>query len=387
MRSPRSELLALRAQNLERQLRHVASWDGPEIRLADGRTLIQFASNDYLGLASCDELREALAEGARRFGAGAGASRLITGSHAAHDELEQLLADWKGTERALSFSSGYATAVGTLTSILGKDDFVILDKLCHASLIDGARHSGATIRVFPHNDLEKLESHLKWAVSKAGSSAESRILIATESVFSMDGDRADLAAIAELKTRFGGLLMVDEAHAVGVIGPEGRGLANELGVADAIDFQMGTLSKALGVSGGYLAASADWIDLLINRARSFIYSTAPPPALASAAAEAVRLVRGDSGEQRRQALWRNLRELDAAIARTEVSQSAIVPVVVGESEAALELSRKLEKQGLLVPAIRFPTVPRRTARLRISMSALHTSEQISRLAAAVPVRE
>ena len=383
MRSPADELDALRAQNLDRRLRSVASYEGPLIRLADGRELTQFAANDYLGMASSEELKEALAEGAREYGAGAGASRLITGSHVAHDELEQLLAEWKGAERALSFSTGYAAAVGTLTALLGKSDFIILDKLCHASLIDGARLSGATIRVFPHNDLGKLERRLDWARSKAGPNSDSRILIVTESVFSMEGDTADLRAIAELKSRFGALLLVDEAHAVGVIGREGCGLAEEAGVGGDVDFQMGTLSKAIGVAGGYLAASAEWIDLLINCARSFIYSTAPPPAIASAAAESIRLIRGELGEQRRIKLWQNIRALDEALKRTQASESAIIPYIIGESQAALDLSRALEKRGLLVPAIRFPTVPRDTARLRISLSALHTIEQINGLAEAL----
>ena len=384
MRSPSDELDAIRGQNLERQLRHVSSCDGVELQLGDGRRLIQFAANDYLGLSNSPHLKQALADGAQRWGAGAGASRLITGTHAAHDELEQLLADWKGSQRALAFSTGYATALGVLTALLGKSDYVILDKLCHASLIDGARQSGATIRVFPHNDLNKLESHLTWARNKADADSASRILVVTESVFSMDGDTADLAAIVELKSRFGALLLVDEAHAVGVIGAEGRGLAHKLNVADEIDFHMGTLSKAVGVAGGYVAASNDWIDLLINRARSFVYSTAPPPAVASAAAESIRLIRGDLGEDRRRALWANIRAFDDALGIEIPSQSAIIPKIIGDSQAALDLSEQLEMEhGLLVPAIRFPTVPRGSARLRISLSALHSREQISRLASAL----
>ncbi|MFT5466944.1 MAG: 8-amino-7-oxononanoate synthase [Verrucomicrobiales bacterium] len=377
MRDPESELNQLREQSLLRKLRRIEADDGIEIRVA-GREqpLIQFASNDYLGLAASAELKAALAEGANQFGAGAGASRLITGSHAAHDDLEQLLAEWKRTKRALTFSSGFATALGTLTAILGKNDFVILDKLCHACLIDGARLSEATIRVFPHNNLDRLDSHLRWATERA--SENSRVVVVTESVFSMDGDAADLAGIVELKDRYGALLLVDEAHAVGLRGIEGRGLADELGLADRVDFQMGTLSKAIGVSGGYLCSSDAWIDLVLNRARSFIYSTAPPPAIASAAAESIRLIRGRKGDLLREKLARNISQLGG--------KSPIVPHLVGESEAALKLSQELENNhGFLVPAIRYPTVPRGTARLRISLSALHSSEHIQSLANALSV--
>lgn len=378
MRSPVDELDALRGQDLERHLRVLDDCEGVTVRL-DGRVVTQFAGNDYLGLAGCQQLRDALAEGAQKYGAGSGSSRLISGTHRAHDDLEQLIADWKETERALSFSSGYATAVGALTSLLGKDDIVILDKLCHASLIDGIRLSGAAIRVYPHNDLNKLESRLEWARSKIPADSKSRILVVTESVFSMDGDTADLAAIVELKSRFDALLLVDEAHAVGIIGDEGRGLGSS-----EIDFQMGTLSKAVGVSGGYLAASSDWIDLLINSARSFIFSTAPSAALAHAAAESIRLIRGKLGDERRAALWANVRALDAALNRDQSSQSAIIPHIVGDSKLALNLSQQLlEKHDLLVPAIRFPTVPRNSARLRITLSALHQADHIEALASAL----
>lgn len=377
MRTPGEELEAIRRENLYRRPRTIEDANGPEM-VSNGRKLIQFASNDYLGLASSTELRAAFQEAAGRWGAGSGASRLITGTQVPHLRLEEDLAAFKRTERALAFSSGYATALGTLTSILGKDDFVILDKLCHACLIDGARLSAATIRVFPHNDLEKLEHHLAWAREK--SQPSSRILVVTESVFSMDGDRAPLREIVELKDRHGALLMVDEAHAVGVTGPHGRGLADELGVADRVDLQMGTLSKALGVSGGYLCASQDWIELIANRARSWIYSTAPPPSLAAAASAALELSMGAEGDRRRRDLWENIATLDASLQRPEAGASAISPHMVGEPEAALRLSAELEARGFLVPAIRFPTVPRGTARLRISLSALHRPEQIHSLA-------
>jgi len=369
-------LEAILAENLYRRLRNIDSVDGPYLT-ADGRKLIQFASNDYLGLASSPTLRAAFQKAVGQYGVGSGASRLIAGTHAPHTALEEELADFKRTERVLTFSSGYATAVGTLTSLLGKGDFVILDKLCHACLIDGARLSGASLRVFPHNDLEKLDKHLAWAREKA--SADSRILVITESVFSMDGDRSDLAAITALKDQYDALLMVDEAHAVGVIGPEGRGLGDEQGVADRIDLQMGTLSKAVGVSGGYLCASAPWIELLINRARSFIYSTAPPPAVAATAMASIRLIRSDEGEKLRARLNQNIQTLDAALPAQSPGTSPIRPFLVGDSQAALDLSAQMLDAGMLVPAIRFPTVPRGTARLRISLSAAHETAHIQQL--------
>ena len=215
------QLQALRARSLERKLREIGSAQGPEIEIA-GRRLINFSSNDYLGLANDSRLRAAAIAAIGEFGVGAGASRLISGTQSPHLRLENGLAKWKGTEAALCFSSGYAAALGTVPALVTKNDVVLLDKLCHASLIDGAKLSGAILRVFPHNHLPKLESHLQWAQREH---ADKRILIVTESVFSMDGDRAPLRELIELKKRFGALLLLDEAHAVGVIGPNGRGLA------------------------------------------------------------------------------------------------------------------------------------------------------------------
>ena len=289
------QLRALSARSLHRKLREIGSAQGPEIHLT-GRRLINFSSNDYLGLAADSRLREAAIAAIKEYGVGAGASRLISGTQSPHVRLEEALARWKGTEAALCFSSGYAAAIGTLPALVSKHDVVILDKLCHASLVDGAKLSGAIIRVFPHNHLGKLESHLDWARRERPGG---RLVIVTESVFSMDGDRPPLREIIELKKRFGALLLLDEAHAVGVIGPNGRGLAAEIGLDGDVNVQMGTLSKALGVSGGYICGSRSLVDWLINRARSFVYSTAPPPALAAAALAAVEFLAADEGEARR----------------------------------------------------------------------------------------
>lgn len=371
MRTPEEELKVLEAEGLRRRLRRIESPQGPSVDLADSGECINFSSNDYLGLANSDVLRTSYQKHIGSYGVGSGASRLICGTMRPHLELEEKLATLKRSEASLTFSSGFATATGILPALCGKNDFVILDKLSHASLIDAARLSGATLRVYPHNDLQKLEDHLSWARER--SSHESRILVVTESIFSMDGDRAPLSEIVTLKEAFGALLLLDEAHAFGVLGPQGRGLAAEAGLESRIDLQMGTLSKAVGLSGGYVCAGRQWIDLLINRARSFIYSTAPSPALAATISDALDIVAGDDGEERREALWENLHRFSSE------AESAICPVVIGENEAALRLSDALLAEGLLVPAIRFPTVPRGTARLRITFSAAHAEEDVDRL--------
>jgi 8-amino-7-oxononanoate synthase len=371
------QLQALRARSLDRHLREIASAQGPIVDLP-GKRLINFSSNDYLGLANDAKLRQAAIAAVNEFGVGAGASRLISGTQSPHLRLEKALAEWKGTQAALCFSSGYAAAVGTLPALVSKSDLVVLDKLCHASLIDGAKLSGAILRVFPHNHLGKLESHLEWARHEHPGS---RIIVVTESVFSMDGDRAPLRDLIDLKKRFGALLFLDEAHAVGVIGPNGRGLAAKENVAADVDVQMGTLSKALGVSGGYVCGSSSLVEWLINRARSFIFSTAPPPALAAAALAALDFLSSPQGEERRRRLWRNIDLLGDALSTKPAS--AIVPWIVGDEQAALDLSRNLQEKGFFVPAIRYPTVAKGAARLRVTVSAAHEEEQIRSLAAAI----
>ena len=383
------QLQALRAQALHRKLREIGSAQGPEVRIV-GQQLVNFSSNDYLGLANDPRLRGAAKAAIDEFGVGAGASRLISGTQSPHVRLESALATWKGSQAALAFSSGYAAAIGTIPALVGKHDVVLLDKLSHASLIDGARLSGAILRIFPHNHLGKLESHLNWAQREHPGK---RILIVTESVFSMDGDRAPLAQLIDLKKRFGALLFLDEAHAIGVIGPHGRGLAAELGVASDVDVQMGTLSKALGVSGGYICGSRSLIDWLVNRARSFIFSTAPPPAVAAAALAAVDFLASSEGEERRQILWERIRTLRAALPRRpwdeppsaipSSSGSAIHPWMVGDEQGAIDLARSLQTEGFLVPAIRYPTVAKGSARLRITVTAAHTKPQIEALSAAL----
>jgi len=293
--------------------------------------------------------------------------------------LEERLAEFKQTEAALTFSSGYAAAVGTLGALLGKDDVVILDKLCHASLIDGARLSGATIRVFPHNSMNRLESHLRWARQR---NPHGRVLVVTESVFSMDGDSPPLPDLVELKERYGAMLLLDEAHAIGVIGPGGRGLAAHLQLTGRIDLHMGTLSKALGASGGYICSNRRVIDLLINRARSFIYTTAPAPAIAAAALAAVDLLVSREGVTRQEKLRRNIevftKLLNPGRIPVVAAASAIGPVILGSASAALNAAGTLAQDGYFVPSIRYPTVPDNAARLRIVFSSKHTREVTER---------
>ena len=380
MRSYDDDLAPLRAASLHRKLRTLESPQSPLVRI-EGADLINFSSNDYLGLANAEPVRAAFKQGIDLYGAGAGASRLVCGTLAPHAALERTLAAFKKTEAALTFSSGYATAMGTLPALCGPDDFILLDKLSHACLIDSAKLSGATLRIFPHNHLEKLEHLLQWARSRAR--AASRILVVTESIFSMDGDWADLWEFVKLKETYGALLLLDEAHAFGIMGPQGRGLAAKLGLAARVDIQMGTFSKAAGLSGGYLCGSQPLIDLLINRARSFIYSTAPPPALAHATGEVLRhWLPTAFGEDRRARLWSNLAYLSTVLeGRIPEPSSAIVPLHIGSEAGALRLSALLLENGFLIPAIRYPTVAKGKARLRLTVSSGHTREQIESLAA------
>ena len=369
------QVSGLKAGGLWRELRFLDSPQGPVVKSSEGRACINFSSNDYLGLASADDLKNALHEGVERYGAGSGASRLVCGTLQPHMALEEALASFKGTEAALSFSSGFAVPLGVIPALVGPGDTIILDKLCHASLVDAARLSGAILRIFPHNQLGKLERLLQ--------TAQGRVLVVAESIYSMDGDACPLAEMVELKDRHGAWLMLDEAHAVGVLGPQGRGLAAQRGLEQRVELQMGTLSKALGLSGGYLAASRSVIDLLINRARSFIYSTAPPPCIAHAAKTALELIAGPEGEKRRAKLWQNLHLMKDKLCPEGPIESAILPLIIGDENEAMAMSLRLREQGFLIPAIRYPTVARGAARLRITLSAAHESAEVQQLLAAL----
>lgn len=379
----------IRKEGLYRELRRVDSPQSSHIQIA-GRSLLNFSSNDYLGLANHPLLKEAAIKAVQRFGSGAGASRLICGSLAPHHELENALAAFKGTESALCFSSGYAAAIGTICALAEKDDVIVLDKLVHACIVDAARLSDAKLRVFSHNDLDELRDILRWANQRYESHSAVRrphTLIITESVFSMDGDFAPLRDIIRLKEQYGAWLMIDEAHATGLFGGHRRGLAEESNVSEQIEIQMGTLGKALGSSGGYICGPRVLIDYLVNRARTFIFSTAPTPASAAAAQTALELVQSPEGESRCKQLWSSVDDARTGLAEAGWKQpdprSAIVPLIIGDETKAVETAAALRDRGIFIPAVRYPTVGRGQARLRLTLTASHTPRDLEDLFAAL----
>jgi 8-amino-7-oxononanoate synthase len=377
---------ALRESGLWRELRRIEGPAGTRVRVGD-RTLLNFSGNDYLGLASHPALIEAEAVAARDFGAGATASRLVCGSLSAYHRLEEVIADFKGAAAALSFATGHAAAMGTIPALIGDGDVVVIDRLAHACCVDAARLSGAKLRVFRHNDLEDLERILRWSADQPrNASGGPHVLVVTESLFSMDGDFAPLREIIELKDRYGAWLMLDEAHSTGVLGPGGRGLAASLGLSSRVEIQMGTLGKAIGASGGFIAGSRALIDTLVNRARTFLFSTAPVPAAAVAATAGIEIVRGPEGDRLRRCLDANviLGTAAATAAGFEVrSRSQILPLMIGDERRALEVAASLRASGVLAPAIRHPTVARGEARIRVTFSAAHSAADLDSLAAAL----
>jgi 8-amino-7-oxononanoate synthase len=376
-------LAGLQQEGLHRQLRRIDSAQSPRLQTAES-TLLNFASNDYLGLANHPALKLAAIHAVESFGAGSGASRLLCGSLAPFHQLEESLASFKGTEAALTFSSGYTAALGSITAITGKNDILILDKLVHACIVDAARLSGARLRIFAHNDPADLEDKLRWARQQQARAANTRILVITESVFSMDGDTAPLREIIALKDKYGAWLMVDEAHATGLYGERRRGLAEELGVSGGIELQMGTLGKALGAGGGFVCGSRRLVDFLVNRARSFIFSTAPVPAAAAAATEAIAIVQSGQGADLRRRLFERIGQFRSDLGlSTPVYLGAILPLIIGDETKALAAAHRLREAGFLAPAIRYPSVARGAARLRITLTAGHTATEVGQLCAAL----
>jgi len=378
----KEELAAISANGLLRSLEPLRSNPGAEVELDSGARLVNFSSNDYLGLASHPALREALRDGASRWGSGAGASRLVCGDYLPHHALEEELARFEGTEAAVLFNTGYAANCGTMPAFAGPEDVVLSDALNHASLVDGCRLSRARTEVYPHRDVAALEA----AVRRARQHGARRVLVVTDTVFSMDGDVAPLAAIADVCDRHGALLVVDEAHATGVLGPRGAGLVAQLGLGNRVDVRIGTLSKSAGLFGAYVAATRACCDLLLNRARSLIFSTALPPAFVHAALVSIRILSGPQGDELRARLRRNVERfavgLRALGLRTE-GATPIFPVVLGAPEAALAAAAQLRKRGLLVKPIRPPTVPAGSSRLRIAVTAAHTDAHLDLLLSAL----
>ncbi len=369
-----AELAALGAAHRLRSQRVIDGPQGPTV-FVEGREVICLASNDYLSLAGDPRLAAAAVASLDAEGTGAGASRLITGTQRSHVALEADVADWLQVGGVRLFNSGYAANVGVLTTIAGAGDRVFSDELNHASIIDGCRLSRAAIEVFSHRDLAVLERALQ-------SGGGRRRIVVTESLFSMDGDIADLVELAALCKRYDAALVVDEAHAIGAHGPEGRGLCAEAGVVP--DVLIGTFGKALGTFGAFAATTTAIAELLWNRARPFVFSTALPPSIPAATRAAIEIVRGAEGELRRRTLsshGRLLRELVPAVGGA--AASAIAPLLVGDDREVMRISAQLLAEGLLVQGIRPPTVPVGTARLRLSLGAGHTTQQIERAASSL----
>jgi 8-amino-7-oxononanoate synthase len=369
---------ARETEGLLRRLRPFRRVAGGRVISPEGRELVDLSSNDYLGLASHPALAEAAARAARDEGTGGRASRLIVGDGPAYHDLEERLAAHKGTEAALVLGSGYAANVGVIPALAGRGDAIFSDRLNHASIVDGCRLARADVHRYRHGDVDHLGELL--AVSTAR-----RKLIVTDTVFSMDGDAAPLRELVVLKERHGAALMVDEAHAAGVLGPHGEGLAHELGVEDGVDLHLGTFSKAFGVYGAYVAGREAWIRHLANTCRSLIYSTALPPPVVAAAAAALELVReADAERAGLRGRAERFRERFAELGLdTCGSTTQIVPIVAGEPERALAWSAALEERGVLAVAVRPPTVPPGTARLRFSLCAAHVDEDLERALDAV----
>lgn len=371
----------IREAGLYRRLRSVDRTT-PQVHV-DGQAALLFCSNNYLGLAEHPALAQAAAEAALQYGASSAASRLVSGSQPLHELLEKKVADWKGTETALVFNSGYAANTGIIAALAGRGDIIFSDRLNHASIIDGALLSGARLVRYPHNDIQALASLLEQHQTNG------LRLIVSDGVFSMDGDIAPLAALADLAEQHQALLMVDDAHAGGVLGQQGRGAVEFFGLTGRVAVQMGTFGKALGSYGAYAACSGLVREYLINKARSLIFSTSLPPAVLAASCAAVDLVQSEEGERLRQRLADNgqlLRSLlrSAGCAVPE-GTTPIVPLLVGDAEATVVFSSRLLEEGLFVQGIRPPTVPVGTSRLRCTLMASHTPDQI-RLAAATIIR-
>jgi 8-amino-7-oxononanoate synthase len=374
------ELEQLDRHSLRRRRRILDTPCAPRVQV-DGRPMLAFCSNDYLGLAAHPRIVDALREGAGLYGAGSGASHLISGHSRAHALLEEQLADFLSphleSADALYFSTGYMANLAVLTALGGKDAEIFSESLNHASLIDGARLARGAVLVYPHGDVAALESML------AGSEARHKVVV-TDSVFSMDGNLAPLPRMLELCERYGAWLVVDDAHGFGVLGEHGRGALEHFRLRSPHIVYMGTLGKAAGVSGAFVAAHATVVDWLVQRARSYIYTTAAAPALAHALLTGIALIGGEEGAARRahlQALIKQLQEqLRLKRWRMLPSPTAIQPVLIGRNDEAMRVAAALYEQGLWIPAIRPPTVPPDTARLRVTLSAAHTSQEVARLA-------
>ena len=376
------ELAALHERNLYRPLKVMSSAQGPIVSI-DDRRLISLSSNDYLGLTHHPRLKRAALEAVERFGAGSGAVRTIAGTMALHEELEADLAAFKHTPAVLTFQSGFAANTGVIPTITGETDLIVSDELNHASIIDGMRLSKAPRRIFRHADVAHLHEVLEEATTEGrdGQGAPYRlILVVTDGVFSMDGDIAPLDGIVDAAEAFGAAVMVDDAHASGVLGNDGRGTVDQFGLHGRVAIQVGTLSKAVGVLGGYVAGSQALRDILIQRARPFLFSTSHPPAVAAACIEAVRVMQDEPELHER--LWANTRRFKAEMGRLGFdighSETPITPVILGDSELTIRFSNRLVDEGVFATSVVFPTVALDRARIRTIVTAAHSEELLDR---------
>src|SRR5512140_596458 len=346
----------------------------------DGKKVINVASNNYLGLTTHPKLREAALAATKKYGVGSGAVRTITGTMALHMELEEKIAKFKGTEACVVFQSGFAANAGTVSAILGKDDFIISDELNHASIIDGARLSRAKIKVFRHKDAAHAEELLKEIKDEPGHK-----LLITDGVFSMDGDIGPLPALCDVAEKYGAIMMVDDAHSSGVLGKNGRGTIDHFGVHGRVDIQVGTLSKAIGALGGYVCGTRELIEFLYHRGRPFLFSTSHPPSVAATCIAAFDVL--EQEPERIERLWENTRFFKKELGNlgfniggvtTPKSETPITPIITGEGRLAMEFSRELFKEGVMATGIAFPTVPEGKARIRTIVSATHTKQELDK---------
>ena len=368
------ELNAIKKSGLYRELNIVEGAQGTHLEIK-GKTYLSFCSNNYLGLANNPLVIKAVKDAVEKYGWGAGASRLVSGNMRMHEALEDEISRFKGKEASIVFPTGYMANLGTISSLVSKGDLAICDKLNHASIIDGCRLSGADFRVYPHCDMEKLENILK------KSTKYPRKLIVTDTVFSMDGDIAPLPDIVRIAHKYKAMVMVDEAHGTGVFGKKGRGVVEHFKLSKKVDIVMGTLSKAVGSLGGYVSGDTDLINYLRNKARPFMYTTALPPAVCAASIAGIKLIRKDPSL--RESLWCNVRflkeKLESLSLKVIPSESPIIPILIGDAKKAVDVSKFLYKKGILIPAIRPPTVPAKSSRLRMTVMSTHTKKDLERL--------
>jgi glycine C-acetyltransferase len=366
----------LNAKGLYTKL-HVLDSEQKPVATFDGREVINLSSNNYLGLTTNKALKRAAIDAVKKYGAGAGAVRTIAGTMTLHMELEEQIAKFKGTEACVVFQSGFTANAGTVSAILGKEDLIISDELNHASIIDGCRLSRATIKVFKHKDVADCERICKETENWPGHK-----LLITDGVFSMDGDIAPLAKLCDLAEKYNCIMMIDDAHSSGVLGKNGRGTVDHAGVHGRVHIQVGTLSKAIGVMGGYVCGSRDLIDFLYRRARPFLFSTSHPPASAAACIAAFTLLDSKEGERLIKKMWSNTkffkRQLKKRGFKFGTSETPIVPIHVGEAAKAFEFSKKLFDAGVYAPAVGFPTVAEGKARLRAIVTATHKRSDLER---------